>query len=181
MFKNKVIIGAIIAVVVLISFWLFAGGDDKKQIAREINKHWNVTDIDHIEVINDNESVAFFKTVDGTEMEMYLEKSLFSWNKKRDYSFSSEGINKPIHLSFFDSPYRNEEEYNAILLRIFDEEIVSVQIAKDEDIIHNFKVLSKDTGERFGLFRTENDSIYNADYVAYNIKGEVVYIDKLSQ
>ena len=165
----------------IISFWLFAGGDDKKQIAREINKHWNVTDIDHIEVIDDNESVAFFKTVDGTEMEMYLEKSLFSWNKKRDYSFSSEGINKPIHLSFFDSPYRNEEEYNAILLRIFDEEIVSVQIAKDEEIIHNFKVLSKDTGERFGLFRTENDSIYNADYVAYNIKGEVVYIDKLSQ
>ncbi len=91
MFKNKVIIGAVIAVVVLISFWLFAEGDDKKQIAREINKHWHVTDIDHIEVINDYKSLAFFKTVDGTEMEMYLEKSLFSWNKKRDYSFPQKG------------------------------------------------------------------------------------------
>ncbi|WP_404448022.1 hypothetical protein LG307_03200 [Sutcliffiella horikoshii] len=35
MFKNKVTIGAIIAVIILISFWLFAGGDDKKQIARK--------------------------------------------------------------------------------------------------------------------------------------------------
>ncbi|WP_332633777.1 hypothetical protein [Halalkalibacter flavus] len=164
----------VIIAIVLVLIWLFAGGDDKKQIASEIKNHWNVTNIHHIEVINDNKSVAFFKTVDGTEMEMYLEKSLFSWNKKRDYFFIPEGINEPIHLSFFDSPYSNEEEYNAILLRVFDKEIDSVQIVKGEDIIHNFKLLTKGSGERFGLFRTENDGIYDAEYIAYNSEGEII-------
>ncbi|MEK4485671.1 hypothetical protein MHH81_08710 [Psychrobacillus sp. FSL H8-0484] len=173
--KNKQVIIWVIIAIVLVLFWLLPRGDDKEQIAGEIKNHSNVTNINHIEVIDDNKSVAFSKTADGTEMEMYLEKSLFSWKKKRDYSFIPEGITEPIHLSFFDSPFSNEEEFNAVLLRVFDKEIDSVKIVKGRDIIHNFKLLAKDSDEKFGLFRTKSGEIYDAEYIAYNSEGEVVY------
>lgn len=165
--------GFIIAII--FSLIWFLSKDDKEQIAKEIKEHWDVTNIHHIEVINNNKAIAFFKTVDGTEMEMYLEKSLFSWRKKRDYTFIPEGVNESIHLSFFDSPYNNEEEYNAVLLRVFDIEIDSVQIVNGEEIIHYFKRLTKGSGERFELFTTESDAIYDAEYLAYNSEGEVVF------
>lgn len=162
-------------------FWLLPPGDDKEQIAVETKNHWNVSNINHIEVFNDNKSVAFSKTADGSEMEMYLEKSLFSWKKKRDYSFIPEGITEPIHLSFFDSPFSDEEEFNAVLLRVFEKEIDSVQLINGGEKIHNFKLLAKDSNEKFGLFRTKSDEIYDGEHVAYNSDGEVVYSSKPKQ
>jgi len=179
--KTKQVIIWIIIAIVLLLIWIYAKGDDKKQIVNEVKKHWNVTNIQHIEILDDNKSVVFYKTVDGTEREMYLEKSLFSWDNKRDFSFIREGVNEHILLSFFDSPFSNEEEYNAVLLRVFDNEINSVHIAKGEKIIYKFELFSTDSEERFGLFRTENDEIYNAEYIAYNSDGEVVYVSKPSQ
>lgn len=132
--KNLAIVGVGI-VVFFVLIWIYAGGDDKEQIASEIIKPWNDTNIHHIEMVEDIKSVAFFTTSEGTKMEMYLEKSLLSWKKKRDFSFIPEGIKSPIHLSFFDCPYSNEEEYNVVLLRVFDKEIDSVQIVKGEDIV----------------------------------------------
>ncbi|SFP97993.1 hypothetical protein SAMN05421670_0517 [Psychrobacillus psychrotolerans] len=177
MFKKNIqaVIWAFI-VIVLVMIWLLPRGDDKEQIAGEINNHWNVANINHIEVIDDNKSVAFSQTVDGNEMEVYLEKSLFSWEKKSDYSFNPEGITEPIHLSFFSSPFSNEEEFNAVLLRVFDKEIDSVQIVKGDDTIHNFKLLTKDSGKKFALFRTKSDELFDAEYIAYNSEGEVVYM-----
>ena len=160
---------------------MFAKGDHKEQIASEVKSHWNVVNIQHIEILDDNKSVAFYKTVDGSEREMYLEKSLFTWDMKRDFPFIREGVNEHIHLSFFDSPFSSEEEDNAVLLRVFDNEINRVHIVKGENIIYHFELFSIGSEERVGLFRTENDEIYDADYVAYNSDGEVVYIGKTSQ
>lgn len=179
--KNKQFIIWVIIAIVLVLIWLLPRGDDKEQIAGEIKNHWNVTNIHHIEVIDENKSVVFFKTVDGTEKEMYLEKSLFSWKNKRDFSFMPEGLTEPIHLSFFDSPFSNEEEFKAVLLRVFDKEIDSVQIVKGGDTIHNYKLITLDSGKKFGLFRTKSDEIYDAQYNAYNSEGEVVYSSKPSQ
>ncbi len=130
--------------------------------------------------MEDNKSVAFFNTVDGSEREMYLEKSLFSWDKKSDYSFNREGVNEYFHLTFFNSPFNNEEKYNAVLLRVFDNEINSVHIVRDENIIYRFELFSIGSEERVGLVRMENDEVYRAEYIAYNSDGEVVYIGKPS-
>lgn len=45
----------------------------------------------------------------------------------------------------------------------------------DEKIISDFDLLPKGSGKRFGLFETESNNIYEAEYIAYNSKSEVVY------
>jgi hypothetical protein len=92
--------------------------DDKEQITREIENQMNVKNITHIEVFDNNNSVVFIKNDDGTEGEIYLEKSLFSWDYKQDYSYIREGVVEPIHISFFQSPFNNEQKSNAVLLRV---------------------------------------------------------------
>lgn len=176
--KNQEIMIGVIIAGVLFLILLFIGGNDEEQIAREIKNNWHVTNIQHIEIINNNKSVALFETVDGTEMEAYLEKTLFFWNIKRDFSFNPAGINAPIFMTFFNSPFSNEEEYNAVTIKVFDEEINSVQLVKGEDIIHHFNLFTKGPGEKIGLFRTESEVIYDAEYIAYNQEGEVVYRDR---
>lgn len=44
-----------------------------------------------------------------------------------------------------------------------------------EKIIGDLELLHKGSDERFGLFKTESNNIYEAEYIAYNSKGEVVY------
>ena len=179
--KNRPVIIGIIIAIILVVVWLIVGRDDEEQIANEINNHGFVTNIQHIEVLDANKSVAFFNVDDNTEMEMYLEKSLFSWNNKRDNSFNRLRINEPMFISFSNSPFSNEEEVSMVLLRIFDHEINSVQIVKYEEIIHNFELITKGPDEKFGLFRTESDEIYEAEFVAYNSEGEVVYSNTSAQ
>ena len=82
-------------------------------------------------------------------------------------------------LSFFHSPFSNEEEYNAVLLRVLNNEITSVDMVKDDNIIHRFELFSISSEEKVGLFRMENDELYKAEYMAYNSNGEVVYIGNL--
>ncbi|WP_025783386.1 hypothetical protein [Sporosarcina sp. D27] len=125
--------------------------------------------------MNGNKSIAFIKNDDGTESEMYFEKSLFSWKFKQDFTFEPEGINEPIHLSFFQSPFNKEEKLNTVLIRVFNNEISKVRIEIEEKILNDFELLPKGSGERFGLFNTENNSIFEAEYIAFNSKGEVVY------
>lgn len=177
--NRPVIIGIIIAVIFIV-VWLVVGRGDEVLITNEINKHANGTEIQHIEVLDNDTSVAFFDVSDGVEREMYLEKSLFSWNNKRDKTFSKLGINEPMFISFSNSPFSNEEEVNMVLLRVFDKEINSVQIVKDEDVIHNFELISKGSDEKFGLFRTESEEIHEAEFIAYNSEGDVVYTNKPS-
>lgn len=100
---------------------------------------------------------------------------------KGDFSFNPEGITKPIHLSFFGSPSSNEEEFNAVLLRVFDKEIDRVIIVEGGNTIHNFKLFTNSSGEKFGLFRTKSDEIYDAEYIAHDSEGEVVYCSKQPQ
>lgn len=67
-----------------------------------------------------------------------------------------------------------------MILRVFDKEIDRVEIVKGDQTIHSFELLTKAADERFGLFRTDNDEIYDAEYIAYNAEGEVVFKNKLS-
>lgn len=173
--KNSPIIIGIIITISLVVVWHIVGRDDEEQIADEINNYGNVTNIQHIEVLDDDKSVAFYDAGDGTEIEMYLEKSLFSWNIKRSNSFNKEGINEPMFISFSTSPFSNVEEVNIVLLRVFDKEINSVQIVKDEDVIHNFELITKGSEEKFGLYRTESNEVHEAEFIAYNIEGEIIY------
>ena len=174
--KGFVIISVIVAVVLLVISY-FSKGNNMEQLTSEIENHGN-TNIQHIEILDGNKSVAFIKKDDGTEREMYFEKSLFSWKFKREFTFYPEGINEPIHLSFFQSPFNNEETLNTVLLRVFDNEISKVRIETGENIFHDFELLSKGSGERFGLFRTDSNDVYEAEYIAYNSEGEVIYTDK---
>lgn len=56
-----------------------------------------------------------------------------------------------------------------------------MKIVKGRDTIHNFKLLAKNSDEKFGLFRTKSGEIYDAEYIAYNSEGEVVYSSKPPQ
>jgi hypothetical protein len=176
--KRRFIIGVTIAAVFSFIWHLPVRGSEE-QIANAIAKKTNGASIDHIEVIDHNLSVAFLHTANGEEREMYFEKSLFSWKAKRDFAFVQEGIEDPIHLAFFTSPFSGEEGYHAVILRVFDKEIDHVEIVKGNQTIHSFKLHAKDAGERFGLFRTESDEIYDAEYIACDAEGEVVYRSKL--
>jgi hypothetical protein len=177
--KKRFFIGMAIAAV--FSFiWLLPARGSEGQIANEIAKKTSDVRIDHIEVIDNNLSVAFLHTSAGEEREMYWESSLFSWEAKKYFAFIPEGIHEPIHLAFFNSPFTGEEEYNAVILRVFDKEIDRVEIVKGDQTIHSFKLLTKTADERFGLFRTDNEEIYDAEYIAYNAEGEVVFKNKLS-
>ncbi|WP_212613433.1 hypothetical protein [Ureibacillus acetophenoni] len=175
---KNVTITLIISSLLFILLPLFTRGDDHEQIARVIHNNWNSVYIEHIEVIEDNKSVAFFHTADGEEREVYLEKSLFSWKNIRDLTFIREGITKPIHLSFSNSPYTNEEDIHLVLLRVFDKEIDRVEIVKEGETIHKYQLRSKDSEEKFGLFRTEIDDIYEAEFIAYNSAGAIVFNDQ---
>ncbi|KMY51593.1 hypothetical protein [Peribacillus loiseleuriae] len=168
----------IVAFVVILVISTFLIGNDKKQIISEMENHSDDIGIQHIEVLDGNKSVAFIKKDDGTEKEMYFGKTLFSWKFKRDYIFYPEGVNEPVQLSFFQSPFTKEETLDSILLRVFDNEISRVRIKKGDNIIHDFELLPKGSGKRFGLFRTDSNDVYDAEYIAYNSEGEVVYAGK---
>ena len=176
--KSKKGLVIIIVIVVLVVISNFPKGNNKEQLTSEIKNNGSNTNIQHIEILDGNKSVAFIKKDDGTEGEMYFEKSLFSWKFKREYTFYPEGIIEPIHLSFFLSPFNNEETLNTVLLRVFDTEISKVRIETGENIFHDFELLPKDSGGRFGLFVTESNDVYEAEYIAYNSEGEVIYTDK---
>jgi hypothetical protein len=168
--KGFVIISLIVFLFIIPNF---PEGNNMEQLTSEIENSGN-TNIQHIEILDGNKSVAFIKKDDGTEREMYFEKSLFSWKFKREFTFDPEGINEPIHLSFFQSPFNNEETLNTVLLRVFDNEISKVRIVTGENIVHDFELLSKGSGERFGLFRTDSNDVYEAEYIAYSNEGEVI-------
>lgn len=173
--KSKKGLVIIIALIVFSVFLILPQGNNKEQLTNEIENHGNNINIQHIELLDGNKSIAFIKNDDGTESEMYFEKSLFSWKLKQDFTFEPEGINEPIHLSFFQSPFNKEEKLNTVLLRVYDNEISKVRIEIGEKVLNDFELLAKGSGERFGLFKTENNNIYKAEYIAYNSKGEVVY------
>lgn len=173
--KSKKGLVFIIVIAVLLVISNFPKGNNKEQLTSEIENHGDSRDIQHIEILDGNKSVAFIKKDDGTEREMYFEKSLFSWKFKREFTFDSEGINEPIHLSFFQSPFNNEETLNTVLLRVFDNEISKVRIETRENIFHDFELLPKGSGERFGIFRTDSNDVYEAEYIAYNSEGEVIF------
>ncbi|MFJ5762886.1 hypothetical protein ACIQAA_27965 [Neobacillus sp. NPDC093182] len=179
--KTKNVLLILVCILVIAVASIFFISDDKKQITREIENQLNYKNITHIEVFDDNKSVVFIKNDDGTEGEIYLEKSLFSWDCKQDYSFIREGVVDPIHLSFFQSPFNNEQKSNAVLLRVLDGEISTVKIEKGKDIIHNFELLKKGSGERFGLFRSKSNDVFGAKLIAHNKKGEVVFTNKISK
>lgn len=172
-FKKSLVI--IIALIVFLLILILPQGNNKEQLTSEIERHGNNTNIQHIEILDGNKSIAFIKNDDGTESEMYFEKSLFSWKFKQDFTFEPEGVNEPIHLSFFQSPFNKEEKLNTVLLRVFDNEISKVKIEVGKEILSDFELLPKGSGERFGLFKTENNNINKAEYNAYNSKDEVVY------
>ncbi len=177
--KKRFFIGMAIAAV--FSFiWLLPARGSEAQIANEIAEKTNGVSIDHIEMIDNHLSVAFLHTAAGEEKELYLERSLFSWEAKKEFAFTPEGIHDPIHLAFFNSPFTGEEEFNAVILRVFDKEIDRVEIVKGKKTLHSFKLLTKAADEKFGLFRTDSDEIYDAEYIAYNAEGEVVFKNKLS-
>jgi len=171
--KKGLVIISVIAVLLVISN--FPKGNNKEQLTSEIEKYGDSKDIQHIEIVDGYKSVAFLKKDDGTEREMYLEKSFFSWKFKREFTFDPKGINEPIHLSFFQSPFNGEESLNTVLLRVFDNEISKVRIETGENIFHDFELLPKGSGERFGLFRTDSNDVYEAEYIAYNSEGEVIF------
>jgi hypothetical protein len=179
--KTKKVLLILVCFLVIAVASIFFISDDKKQITREIENKLNYKNITHVEVFDDKKSVVFIKNDDGTEGEIYLEKSLISWDFKQDYSFIREGVVDPIHISFFQSPFNNEQKSNALLLRVFDGEISSVKIEKGKDVIHNFELLKKGSGERFGLFRTKSNDVFDAKFIAYNKKGEVVFTNKISK
>lgn len=172
--KGFVIISLIVFLFVISTF---PKGNNMEQLIRKIENTGN-TKMQHIEILDGNKSVAFIKKDDGTEREMYFEKYLLSWKFKREFTFDPEGINEPIHLSFFQSPFNNEETLNTVILRVFDNEISKVRIETGENIFHDFELLSKGSGERFGLFSTGSNEVYEAEYIAYNSEGEVIYTDK---
>lgn len=64
---------------------------------------------------------------------------------------------------------------------MFDKEIDSVKIVEGGNTIHNFKLFTNGLSEKFGLFRTNSDEIYDAEYIAYDSEGEVVYSSKQPQ
>ena len=179
--KSKKGLVIIITLIVFSVLLILPQGNNKEQLTNEIENHGDNINIQHIELLDDNKSIAFIKNDDGTESEMYFEKSLFSWKFKKDFTFEPEGVNEPIHLSFFQSPFNKEEKLNTVLLRVFDNEISKVRIEMGEKILNDFELLAKDSGEKFGLFKTENNNIYKAEYIAYNSKGEVVYTLKTSE
>ncbi|MEK5068677.1 hypothetical protein [Sporosarcina sp. FSL K6-1508] len=176
--KSKKGLVIIMGIAVLLVISNFSKGNNKEQLTSKIEKYGDDTDIQHIEILDGNKSVAFIKKDDGTEGEIYFEKSLLSWKFKREFTFEPEGINTPIHLSFFQSPFNNEETLNTVLLRVFDNEISKVRIETGENIFHDFELLPKGSGERFGLFRTASEDFYEAEYIAYNSEGEVIYTSK---
>jgi hypothetical protein len=179
--KTKRVLQIVVCFLVILVASIFFIGDDKERIIREIENQVNVKNITHIEVFDDNKSVVFIKKDDGTEGEIYLEKSLLYWDVKQDYSFIREGVVEPIHISFFQSPFNNEQKSNAVLLRVFDGEISSLKIMKGKDVIHHFKIRNKGSGERFGLFRTNRNDVFDAKFIAYNNKGEVVFSNKIGK
>lgn len=92
-----------------------------------------------------------------------------------DFSFSPpEGTNEPFFISMFDSPFSNEGEYHVISLSVLDSEIANVKMVNGKNIIHNFELTSVDSREKFAFYRTKSDAIYEAEFIAYNSKGEVV-------
>nr|WP_263323149.1 hypothetical protein [Neobacillus sp. Marseille-Q6967] len=179
--KAKKVLLILVCLLVIAVASIFFISDDKKQITREIENKLNYKNITHVEVFDDKKSVVFIKNDDGTEREINLEKSLISWDFKQDYSFIREGVVDPIHISFFQSPFNNEQKSNALLLRVFDDEISSVKIEKGKDVIHNFELIKKGSGERFGLFRTKSNDVFDAKFIAYNKKGEVVFTNNISK
>lgn len=74
--KNKIFV--VLFLIGLGSIWFIGRGDDKEQIANEIKEHWSITNIQEIELIDNNKSIALFKDSEGVEWEMYLEKSFLS-------------------------------------------------------------------------------------------------------
>jgi hypothetical protein len=76
--KTKRVLLILVCFLVIAVASVFFISDDKKQITREIENKLNYKNISHVEVFDDKKSVVFIKNDDGTEGEIYLEKSLFS-------------------------------------------------------------------------------------------------------
>lgn len=164
--------------IVIIGILLMLQNNDEEQIASKIQNYWPAAYIHHIELLDDNKALVLLDIHVDEEKEVYLEKSQFSWKLLRSFPFIRDGVSQPIHFSFFQSPFNNEDQFNSVIVRVFDDEISSVQMEMRKKMIHNFQLIKKESGERFGLLRTESSELFEAEYVAYNSKGEVVFIGK---
>jgi hypothetical protein len=156
--------------------------DDNASVITEVKKNWNISKFYHIELFdNDTKAVVFFETIHGEEREMYLEKPFLKWHERRDYLHEPEGIEQPNHLSLAESPFKNEEDLELVVIRAYDTEINNVEIRTTKGLLKNIKIQPKRIGKTvgFGLARTNDKDIFKAELVSYNAEGKVLYSVKL--
>ncbi|KAA0941034.1 hypothetical protein FQ087_21550 [Sporosarcina sp. ANT_H38] len=108
---------------------------------------------------------------------MYLEKSFFKWNERRSYWHEPEGIDKPLYISFAESPFKNEEDLELVVIRVYNPAINNVEIRTTKGLLKNIKIQPKRIGKAtgFGLVRTGDEAIFEAEFISYNVQGEVLY------
>ena len=168
----------VIVFLVVIGAGTLLSRDDNTLILTEVEKKWNISNLYHLELFDDDKkAVVFFETIDGEEREMYLEKSFFKWHERRGYMHEPEGIEEPLHLSFSESPFKNEEDLELVVIRVYDTEINNVEIRTTKGLLKNIKIQPKRVGKAtgFGLLRTGDKDIFEAEFVSYNAEGEVLY------
>ncbi|MBM7095186.1 hypothetical protein JSY36_05395 [Bacillus sp. H-16] len=178
--KRTIVVALLLGVIAFITIHL--QGADKDLIESTIREEWHVRDMQHIELVDDTKAVAFFETADGVEREVYMEKSWFRWTSRIDYTFEPAKKNYPFFLSFFGSPYHEEGDMNMVLVRVFDQDISTIQLEHGDAVLTELEILTKGSDqERFALVRSDNDAMFKADFIAYNSDGEVVYTNSPPQ
>lgn len=172
----------VIVLLVVIGAGILLSRDDNELVIKEAEKSWDISNLYHIELFDDDKkAVVFFETIGGEEREMYLEKSFFYWQERRGYMHEPEGIDEPIHLSFSESPFKNEADLELVVIRVYDTKINNVEIRTTKGLLKNIKIQNKRIGKAtgFGLVRIGEKDISEAEFISYNAEGEVLYSVKL--
>ncbi|MBO0588084.1 hypothetical protein [Sporosarcina sp. E16_8] len=171
----------LIVLVVVIGAGILFSRDDNALVITEVENSWVITNLYHIELFDDKKAVVFFETIDGSEREVYLEKTIFKWHERRGYMHEPEGIDEPLHLSFSESPFKNEEDLELVVIRVYDTKINNVEIRTTKGLLKNIKIQPKRVGKTvgFGLVRIDDKDILEAEFVSYNAEGKFLYSVKL--
>jgi len=160
----------IIVLLVVIGAGILFSKDDNASVITEFEKSWDISNLYHIELFDDDKkAVVFFETIDGSEREVYLEKSFLKWHERRGYMHEPEGIDEPLHLSFSESPFKDEGDLELVVIRVYDTKVNSIEIRTAKGLLKNIEIQPKRVG--FGLVRIDDKDIFEAEFVSHNAEG----------